>query len=715
MRDTIMDTVSSSIFRPGDNCWKVETAERATLLVDYGSYYKALYHAIVQARHSVFIIGWDIDSRIRLMRGKDAENLEAPAALGDLIRWKALQNPDIQIYLNKWNYSLFFAKEREPFAGRIWRSMPHNVHYCVDGMIPIGACHHQKIVVVDDYIAFSGGMDIALNRWDFREHHPDNPERWDPGGFIHPHSHVNFEPYHDIQLRVTGPAALTLGQWARERWYNATGKNAVALQPKPTEHHTPPMPLDLHNVSVAICRTMPAHRHQTPAVEVEPMLLEEIGRAERFIYIENQFLTYMPFAQAINKKLREKPDLKVLAISCDHPKGTMEKKSMWSGRVLFREAVEAGGVGDRFALAYPISRENGKEDPVRIHSKLMIIDDRFLHVGSANINNRSMRFDTECDLVIEAHDDQSRATIASLRNDLIREHTGYETAHIQKLIDGDAKAESFLIYLTTSRQHLHKINDEKYRYERFANWARGVADPPGAFFPSWKLKQNKRSLILSILIMALIAALIMTWKFTALSEYADPENLAPILEHWRGASWFVPAVIGFYIVSLLFFFPLMVLDASIVLALGFPYGPLMAITGASCSATVNFLIGKMAGRDTLRVFLGNTTDKVSDKIKGLNIVGMTIIRMLPLAPYTVVNFVAGASRMKYSTFICASVLALLPGMTAWSFLRGPIIKVFHEPDLQSVAALCLLAVAWLGLLTGLSKLAKRWQARRAEA
>jgi uncharacterized membrane protein YdjX (TVP38/TMEM64 family) len=411
--------------------------------------------------------------------------------------------------------------------------------------------------------------------------------------------------------------------------------------------------------------------------------------------------------------------LRVLAVSCDKPQGIMERKSMWSGRVLFRDTVESGGVADRVVIAHPISRERGIEQPVRIHSKLMIVDDQFLHVGSANINTRSMRFDTECDIVIEARDDRARRRIAALRTDLAREHTGFEAAEIEKLIATGAKAEKFLNYLSTSRQHLKRIDDEAYRHERFAALARKFADPEKAFIPGWMTMPRRgrsvnkpRAIMLAGLFLS-VAGMALAWKFTPLSSYASPDRVAPLLEEWRGTPWFVPGMILLYIVAEMLFFPITVLDASTVIALGLPWGPVIALAGASSSAAAAFMIGRLAGRRTLREMLGEPGKAVMGKVRHIGIPGIALLRMLPVAPFSVVNFAVGMSPVKFTTFIAGTALGLLPGLAALSFLRGLLIRVWRHPDLQGCLALGAAVIFWFGLLFALSVISRRWHAARA--
>ena len=121
---------------------------------------------------------------------------------------------------------MIFALEREttPFFGPGWRRHPR-IHFHMDGNHPIGASHHSKIVVVDDAVAFVGGLDLARGRWDTPEHRPDDARRVDFNGAILP-------PHHDVQIAVEGEIAAALGELARERWRRATGKQLRAPKTK---------------------------------------------------------------------------------------------------------------------------------------------------------------------------------------------------------------------------------------------------------------------------------------------------------------------------------------------------------------------------------------------------------------------------------------------------------------------------------------------------
>src|SRR3546814_13659846 len=106
---------------------------------------------------------------------------------------------------------MLYALEREPLpAIRLDWATPAQISVCLDDVLPIGAAHHQKVVVVDDALAFCGGLDLTIRRWDTSDHALHNPERKDPRG-------ESYRPFHDVQMMVDGEAALALGELVRER------------------------------------------------------------------------------------------------------------------------------------------------------------------------------------------------------------------------------------------------------------------------------------------------------------------------------------------------------------------------------------------------------------------------------------------------------------------------------------------------------------------
>ena len=175
-------------------------------LIDADAYFSALASSMSRARQTIVIISWDIDSRIRLVR--KAPSSERGIILGDFLCKLVSEKDSLHIYILNWDYLWIYAKDREIFPGfKSFKRKNRRIHFRFDGNHPVGACHHEKMVIVDDQVAFVGGMDLAKNRWDTQEHKADDPARSDPFS-------NRYDPVHDVQMVVEGPAAGELGKLA---------------------------------------------------------------------------------------------------------------------------------------------------------------------------------------------------------------------------------------------------------------------------------------------------------------------------------------------------------------------------------------------------------------------------------------------------------------------------------------------------------------------
>ena len=188
-----------------------------------------------------------------------------------------------------------------------WRTHK-NIHFCLDGEHPIGASQHQKIIVVDDAIAFSGGLDMSKWRWDTSDHLPDDERRVDPDGKKYP-------PFHDVQLMVDGEAAAALGQLVRQRWHRACGALPLEVdQEKVSDPWPASVTPDFTKISLAISRTLPHYKEHAEIREVERLYLDSIAAARDSIYIENQYLSSYRIGEAITKRLSEEKGPEVVMV-----------------------------------------------------------------------------------------------------------------------------------------------------------------------------------------------------------------------------------------------------------------------------------------------------------------------------------------------------------------------------------------------------------------
>ena len=711
-----------NLLKPGYNCWRTSRARQASMVVDCANYYRALHQAICNAKHSIFILGWDIDSRIELLRGGDAEKANCPVNFFELIQWKARQNPELMIYLNRWQFSLFFASQREGLSTLKWRfNSPVNVHYCFDSILPVSASHHQKVIVIDDEIVFCGGMDVAIARWDHREHDPDDDRREDPGGMMALIRKVPFGPYHDIMCLLSGQPAQDLGLWCRERWRRAAGFEPVPLRPLQFDGLPPSWPskqgVDLEDIEIGIAMTIPPMYGEPAVRHIEQLYIDMIAEAENFIYIENQYLTSQLIAMALNERLRKVPNLRVLIASCFESNGLIESKSMWTGRVYFRELLESGNVGDRVTIAYPISGDPGKERDVRIHSKVMIIDDKYLRVGSSNLNNRSMGFDTECDIVMIGHDEKARKRIAKIRNDLINEHTGRGMEAIEQLVRHEVEISAFLNYIGHSTQHFRKVNDEHFRYERFSKLCIRYGDPDHPFIPSkWTMNYRyaptrrnlPRRLFLNGLMLLILILLCFAWQWLPFDPALSPDSVIPALQEWKTtdhALWVF--LLAFAIGGLIIPVTLLIIMTAAI------WGPLngfyMGIAGMMLTAILGFALGKAIGLRPIRALLGTDTEKYRQFVENTGFAGITLFRMIPIAPFNLVNIGLSTTGLSWPRYLLGTFIGMLPRLITTLLLGHFLILLWVNPGMDTMATLLGSIAVWLAVVVTIHFCVRRWQ------
>jgi phosphatidylserine/phosphatidylglycerophosphate/cardiolipin synthase-like enzyme len=399
-----------AILQPGRNCWRAAKATRAALLPDAASYFVRLRQAFRQAERSILIIGWDFDSRIKLCPQE-----EVCASLGPMLRELVEAKPDLHVRILVWSLAVVHGPSAtsELLVNADWQDHPR-ITLRLDHEHPVYAAHHQKIVCVDDRIAFTGGIDLTVKRWDTWRHKPGDRRRKDPDGDL-------YSPVQDMQMIVEGDVAGVVADVAKMRWKRALGEDlphvasAADLWPKELEPQ-------FTDTEVAVARTMPSWRTYPPAQEIGTLTLDAISAARHCIYFEAQYFANFEVADRLAESLARPEGPEVVVLMSHKLPGKLEQFIMGRNRDrVLRQLMRADRYG-RFGGYYTVSPSPHGEVDILIHAKLMIVDDVFLRVGSANINNRSVGLDTECDLAIEAANDQQREAIARIRRQLLAGH-----------------------------------------------------------------------------------------------------------------------------------------------------------------------------------------------------------------------------------------------------------------------------------------------------
>jgi|SoiMethySBSTD1v2_1073268.scaffolds.fasta_scaffold80492_4 phospholipase D1/2 len=414
------------ILLPGRNCWQLCPIESSGALVDARDYYRAFYRAALTAQRYLLIAGWQFDSTVALLRGADVADAPGPSELLPFLEWLCGQNPELEVYILAWDYSLVFAFEREWMQRVIFDWMTcDRIHFRFDASHPVGACHHQKLVVVDGRVAFVGGVDLCEGRWDDRLHLSDNVLRRNNDG-------TPQKPYHDVMAYCAGPIVEPLVRLFVSRWQLAGGAGLELAVPG---HAAPGMEFeDAFEIGcrvAAISRTMPAAPDGTGgAEEIRKLYVDAISAADELVYIETQYLTSSVVRDALIARFRA-PARPQLLVAVVLPEGGDTPKEVYvlgsaQNRALSALATVAGETGHDFRVLYSAACSGEAPRSTFIHSKVLIVDDRLLSIGSANLTNRSMHVDSELNLVWEcaSPNDQLAVGIARFRASLLSEHAG---------------------------------------------------------------------------------------------------------------------------------------------------------------------------------------------------------------------------------------------------------------------------------------------------
>jgi phosphatidylserine/phosphatidylglycerophosphate/cardiolipin synthase-like enzyme/uncharacterized membrane protein YdjX (TVP38/TMEM64 family) len=706
------------IFRPGRNAWRVARAGRAAVLIDAAAYFGTLRKALLQARHSVYIIGWDVDSRTPLVGPSGKPEDDLPRELGPFLTALVARRPELKINILLWDYSLFFTSERQamPAFALRWRTPPQ-IDLCLDDAIPLGSSHHQKIVVLDEALVFSGGLDLTIRRWDNSDHDPANPHRADPAG-------RPYRGFHDVQMMVDGDAARAMTNLARKRWTIAACEE---LPEVPVV--SAPWPDDIaphfQDVEVAIARTEPPYADHGVVQEVETLFHDMIASARRTLYIESQYLTCSRIARELAKALRRNPGLEAVIVGPFSFRGRLERTVMTAGRARVARILRKAHVADRVLMAAPRIIHDGVPADPHVHSKVMIVDDRYLRVGSANLCQRSMGVDTECDLVISAEGDEAaQGSVRHLRDRLIAEHCGASIEEVQAAI---ANSESIIAAIKSlpRRDHwLQPVVDRSLPVSPPTLWE-AVADPRAPIDPTRMLSEggnaigrSKRRPLLAaagiLLTLALFLGLAAAWSLTPLAEWADPDLWAGWMTSLRGP-WAAAAVILLFVLMGLVMFPVMVLIAVTAAVFGAWPGALYAGAGALASALTTYALGRWLGPRGLRQFFGPRLNLITRSFARKGIPTVTLVRLVPVAPFSIVNLAAGAICIPAVDYLLGTAIGLAPGLTVMSLLGDRAIDLIRQPSLAGIAALVGLLLVAIGISVGLQIFISRRRDRAERA
>lgn len=670
--------VAGSIFQPLHNCFRAVRAGRAALLVDADDYFRAFVQAAERATESIIILAWDFDSRTQLCR--DEANPKRVVTLGAFLNSLVRRKRRLRVYVLDWDYPMVFGTDREfpPLYGLGWKPA-RRVHLRYDNTHPVTGSHHQKMVVIDDAIAFSGGLDLTSRRWDTCEHRAEDPRRVANG--------VPYPPIHDLMAAVDGEAARVLGEVARERWQRATGAS-IPVARRRCEVWPPELTPGLTDVIVGISRTVPERELGGGVREVEQLFLDMIARARRHIVIENQYFTANRVGEALIARLAERdgPEIVVILRLLSH--GWLEEHTMEALRTRLINRLHAADRWQRFRVYYPHVPGLKEGTCLDVHSKMMAVDDEWLRIGSGNICNRSMGFDTECDLTFEAGGEQRIAeAIRDFRNRLLGEHLDVPPQTVAAEIRRAGSINGAIEALQSERRTLKRLEPKQTVPEAVVAIV-SVADPEqpvsldkliDEFSPKFDTERTGPAWFPIVCAAVVLAALAAAWRFTPLAELITTERVMALARDFAGQPRAPFVVLAAYTPASLIMFPRPLITLFAVVTFGAWLGFAYAMSGILIAAVASYLAGRMLDRETVRRLAGTRLNQVSEKLRRRGLLAVIALRLVPMAPFAVEGLVAGAVRIKLWHLVLGTFIGVLPGTLATTVFGNQLEAALRDP------------------------------------
>ncbi|MDQ3941212.1 MAG: phospholipase D family protein [Actinomycetota bacterium] len=350
------------------------------VLVDGGEAFPKLVEAMSKARSHVYYAGWMLTLSFQLSRG------EYPLIVRDFFA-ELSEKVDVRILL--WAG----APLPPPFSPRRSEVREWVEELTRGTSIKVGLdskerplhCHHEKLAVIDDEIAFVNGLDMTTyggDRYDTSEHAARGTQGW-----------------HDVGTRIRGPLVADVVDHFRQRWREVTREEL----PRPV------VPEPAGETELQLIRTVPEKIYNSVPkgdFRILEAYTKALSSARKIVYLENQFLWSPRIIDILAGKLREPPsdDFRIVVVLPARPTtGDDDTRGMLA------QIIEADDGAGRFIACALYARSGAKYDSVYVHAKVGIVDDRWLTIGSANLNNHSLFNDSEVN-VLTCDGDLAEAT-----------------------------------------------------------------------------------------------------------------------------------------------------------------------------------------------------------------------------------------------------------------------------------------------------------------
>jgi uncharacterized membrane protein YdjX (TVP38/TMEM64 family) len=399
--------------------------------------------------------------------------------------------------------------------------------------------------------------------------------------------------------------------------------------------------------------------------------------------------------------------------------GWLEQHTMDVLRARLVKQLHDADHTDRLRLYYPQLAPD-TDISLMVHAKFMVVDDRLLRVASSNLSNRSMGLDSECDLAIEADvGSANQHAIRDLRLSLICEHLGIETDTFR---DSEQEHDSLIRAIEAHRggeRTLQLLHAEVDREVDQLVPESALIDPErpidshqfvNHFVPDEDKPHTAKHVLLGVTLLAALLALTAAWRWTPLGDWLDIDILMRQAESLQAYPATPLLVIPLFALAAALAVPLTLLVVTAVLVFGSLLGFAYALAGAVLSALLSYMLGQGMGRDLVRRYAGKRLNRISKNLSQRGVLTIITLRIVPVAPFAVINLVAGASHIRLRDFALGSLIGLLPGVSAIALFADSVVRSLRHPDGSNLAWLLTVLVVIVAMMFGLRK----WLSRKSQ-
>jgi uncharacterized membrane protein YdjX (TVP38/TMEM64 family) len=187
-----------------------------------------------------------------------------------------------------------------------------------------------------------------------------------------------------------------------------------------------------------------------------------------------------------------------------------------------------------------------------------------------------------------------------------------------------------------------------------------------------------------------LCALAAAWQWTPLHRFTDRATIVSLLSALSDSPFGPLFIVAVYAVGGFIMFPIVILIPVTAFIYGPLLGPVYALLGCLVSALLCYMLGKKMGSEAVARIAGSRTAYLSRKLSQRGFLMIALFRFLPIAPYTMVNILAGAFRMRLMDYTAGTLVGLLPGVVIMTLIENQLEKAVYQPTTWNVLALAAL-------------------------